>query len=79
VARTLSPWVGKVADANFHESCRFAATLSQHAESNQQGVQRLADKLTKVEPPVREQFVQVTSAVYQRAAAREMAGGVQRR
>lgn len=79
VARTLSPWVGKVADANFHESCRFAATLSQHAESNQPGVRRLADKLTKVDPPVREQFVQVVSAVYQRAAAREMAGGVQRR
>jgi hypothetical protein len=25
VARTLSPWVGKVADANFHESCLFVA------------------------------------------------------
>jgi hypothetical protein len=79
VARTLSPWVGKVADANFHESCKFAATLSHHSENNQSGVQKLADQLTKVEPPVREQFAQVTSAVYQRAAAREMSGGVQRR
>ena len=79
VARTLSPWVGKVADSNFHESCRFAGTLSQHAENNQPGVQRLAEKLSKVEPSVREQFVQVTAAVHQRAAAREATGGVQRR
>jgi hypothetical protein len=79
VARTLSPWVGKVADANFHESCKFAATLSQHAESNQAGVQRLAQKLSKVEPPVREQFVQVAAAVHQRAAARDATSGVQRR
>jgi hypothetical protein len=79
VARTLSPWVGKVADANFHESCRFAATLSQHAENNQPGVQRLAEKLTKVEPPVREQFVQVTAAVHQRAASRGATTGLERR
>src|SRR5688572_15722650 len=43
IARTLSPWVGKVADANFHESCIFASKLSQTAETNSPGVQRLSD------------------------------------
>jgi hypothetical protein len=76
VARTLSPWVGKVADANFHESCVFASKLSQTAEQNGAGVQRLADKLTKVEPPVREEFARVAAAVQERAAGRE--GAVRR-
>jgi hypothetical protein len=79
VARTLSPWVGKVADANFHESCVFASKLSQTAEQNGPGVQRLADKLTKVEPPVRDEFSRITQAVQQRAAQREVGTAVQRR
>jgi hypothetical protein len=79
VARTLSPWVGKVADANFRESCVFAAKLSDAAERNSTGVQRLTDKLTKVEPPVRDEFSRLTAAVQQRAALREIGGAVQRR
>jgi hypothetical protein len=71
VTRTLSPWVGKVADANFHESCVFASKLSQTAEQNNPGVQRLAERLTKVEPAVREEFSKVAAAVPQRAAAKE--------
>jgi len=78
VARTLSPWVGKVADANFHESCLFASKLSQTAEQNGPGVQRLADKLTKVEPPVREEFSRLASAVQQRAALRDNGAPVRR-
>jgi hypothetical protein len=79
VARTLSPWVGKVADSNFHESCLFASKLSQTAEQNGPGVQRLADKLTKVGPPIRDEFSKIAAAVQQRAAAREIGAGVQRR
>jgi hypothetical protein len=79
VARTLSPWVGKVADANFHESCLFASKLSQTAEQNSPGVQRLSDKLTKVEPPVREEFSKIAAGVQQRAALREVGPAVQRR
>jgi hypothetical protein len=78
VARTLSPWVGKVADANFHESCVFASKLSSTAETNGAGVQRLAEKLTKVEPPVREEFSQVALAVQQRAATRNPSGVLRR-
>jgi hypothetical protein len=73
VARTLSPWVGKVADTNFAESCKFAAKVSQTAEQNGPGMQRLADKLTQVQPQVREEFARVSSAVQQRAAARDTA------
>jgi hypothetical protein len=79
VARTLSPWVGKVADANFHESCIFASKLSQTAEQNSPGVQRLSDKLTKVEPPVREEFSKVAAGVQQRAALRDVGPALQRR
>jgi hypothetical protein len=71
IARTIAPWVGKVADANFHESCQFASKLWQTAEQNGAGVQRLAEKLTAVDPPVREQFIQLVAALPQRAASRQ--------
>lgn len=79
VARTLSPWVGKVADANFRESCFFASKLSQTAESNPAGVQKLSDRLDKVEPPVRDQFAKITATVPERLAALNSGGAVQRR
>lgn len=75
VARTLAPWVGKVADTNFAESCKFAAKISQTAEQNGPGMQRLADKLTKVDAQVRDQFARVSAGVQQRAAMRDAAGG----
>jgi hypothetical protein len=68
--------VGKVADTNFAESCKFAAKLSQTAETNGPGMQRLADKLKQVEEPVREEFVRVSVNAQQRAALRD--GGVRR-
>jgi hypothetical protein len=71
MARTFAPWVGKVADTNFAESCKFAAKVSQTAETNGPGMQRLADKLTAVQPEVREEFARVSSAVHERAAARD--------
>jgi hypothetical protein len=75
IARTLSPWVGKVADANFAESCKFAQRLSATAEQNGPGVQKLADKLTDVQPEVRSEFTRVATAVQQRAAMRDVGGG----
>jgi hypothetical protein len=75
VARTISPWVGKVADSNFAESCKFASRLSLTAEQNAAGMQRLADKLTKVEPEVREQFARISAGIEQRAATRTLAAG----
>ncbi len=74
MARTFAPWVGKVADTNFAESCKFAAKVSQTAETNGPGMQRLADKLTAVQPEVREEFARVSTAVHERAAARDAGG-----
>lgn len=71
IARTLAPWVGKVTDTNFAESCKFAAKVSQTAESNGPGMQRLANKLQSVEPDVREGFARVATGVGERAAQRE--------
>jgi hypothetical protein len=73
VARTISPWVGKVADSNFSESCKFASRLSLTAEQNAAGMQRLAAKLTRVDADVRDQFASVSAAVEQRAASRALA------
>jgi hypothetical protein len=78
VARTMAPWVGKVADTNFSESCKFAAKVSQTAEQNGPGMQRLADKLTNVEPEVREEFSRLSVAVQQRAALRDAGDGRRR-
>jgi hypothetical protein len=78
VARTLSPWVGKVADANFRESCIFASKLSQTAEQNPAGVQRLCDRLDNVQPPVREQFAKITATVPERLAAMSTGGALRR-
>lgn len=74
VARTLSPWVGKVADSNFNESCKFASKLSLTAEQNAAGMQRLAGKLTNCGQPVRDEFARVSAGVEQRAALRNVAG-----
>jgi hypothetical protein len=79
IARTFAPFVGKVADANFEESCKFASRLSLTAEQNGAGVQRLSDKLTNVEPPIREQFTRVAAAVQERAAARDVGLQARRR
>jgi hypothetical protein len=79
VARTISPWVGKVADSNFAESCKFASRLSLTAEQNPGGMQRLADKLTKVDAPVRDEFSRISAGIEQRAATRLVSGQVRPR
>ncbi|HEX5103685.1 MAG TPA: hypothetical protein VFV87_07750 [Pirellulaceae bacterium] len=79
VARTISPWVGKVADSNFAESCKFASRLSLTAEQNADGMQRLSEKLTKVEPPVRQELARISAAIGQRAETRVLAAGVPER
>jgi hypothetical protein len=78
IARTLAPWIGGRADHNFEESCKFATKLSQTAETNGPGMQRLADKLSKVAPAVREEFARLSVAVGQRAAQRDLGGAVRR-
>ena len=71
VAKTLQPLVGKAADANFEESAIFVGRISQAAEDNGPGMQRLAAKLKQVAPEVRTQFAEVSAIVSQRAAMRQ--------
>ncbi|GIW91360.1 MAG: hypothetical protein KatS3mg109_1792 [Pirellulaceae bacterium] len=70
VARTLHPLVGKTADHNFSETVRFVAQVSQQAEINRSGMQRLADRLDNVDSAVRRQFAALVAGVSERAALR---------
>ena len=73
LAKTFQPLVGRLADYNFAETAGFLASLSRTAEVNGPGVQRLAAKLTNVEPATREQFAALAAAVGQSAAEAETA------
>jgi hypothetical protein len=76
LARTLQPVVGRTADHNFLESAGFVAQLSQAAEANPPGVQRLAERLELVDPAVRDQFAGVAAVAGERALIRrESLGG----
>jgi hypothetical protein len=75
VAKTLYPLVGKTADTNFAETTRFLSKVSQTAEANGAGMQRLAARLTSCDQQIRDQFVQVSAAVQQKAVTRASGAG----
>ena len=68
LTKTFQPVVGRVADVNFLQTAGFLGSLSRTAEVNTRGMERLADKLTRVQPEVRERFVQLSTQVAERAA-----------
>jgi hypothetical protein len=70
VAKTLHPLVGKTADHNFTETVRFVAQVSQQAEINRSGMQRLAERLDNVDANVKRQFAAVVAGVSERTALR---------
>lgn len=51
--KLLHPLAGKAADHNFNQIVAFAGSLSRTAELNCRGVQRLASRLSGVQPEVR--------------------------
>jgi len=67
LTKTFQPLVGKVADQNFTQTVDFLGSLYRTAEVNRRGVQRLAARLEKVQPEVRQQFAQLAEQVGQRA------------
>jgi hypothetical protein len=71
LAKTLQVLVHRAADYNFVETAAFFAQVSRTAEANPGGMQRLAGKLPKVEPPVRERFAELSLAVGEKARSRE--------
>jgi hypothetical protein len=68
LAKTLNPIVGKSADSNFVESAAFLGKISQAAEANGPGVQRLASSLVRVDPEIRGEFSDLAAAISDRAA-----------
>jgi hypothetical protein len=69
VARTLQPLMVKNVDNNFIQTVSFLGSLSKTAEVNPQGMVRLADRLTHVQPTTRQQLSEVVNSVSQRSAA----------
>ncbi|MCC9609364.1 hypothetical protein LOC68_05585 [Blastopirellula sp. JC732] len=77
LARTLHPLIGKTADANFAETTAFLGKISKSSEENFTGMQNLSQKLTQIDPALRDQFVQATHRVYQRSQAAQQKVGAQ--
>jgi len=71
LAKTLQMLVHRSADYNFIETASFLSTVSRTAEENPGGMQRLAGKLTNLQPEVRQRFAELTLEVGERAQARE--------
>jgi hypothetical protein len=68
MAKTLHPLVGQTADHNFVEASRFLGQVSQAASTRPSGMQQLAQKLTKIDPTVRQRFATISAETYQRAS-----------
>ncbi len=66
ITRTLQPLLGKNADSNFTQTVGFMASLSRTAEVNNPGMQRLANKLTRVQPEVRQQFAELSQRIFRK-------------
>ena len=69
LTKTLHPLVVKNADTNFIQTVAFLGGLSRTAEVNSHGLQRMAARLTHVQPETRQQLAQVVTGVAQRSAA----------
>ncbi len=69
IARTLQPLMVKNVDNNFIQTVAFLGSLSKTAEVNPQGMVRLADRLTHVQPTTRQQLGDVVNSVAQRSTA----------
>ena len=68
LTRTMRPVAAWMTDYNFSETTQFVGRLSQAAEENGPGMQRLAHRLSDVDPTVRRKFTELTAAISDRAA-----------
>ena len=69
VARGLQPLLVQTADHNFTETMRFVSTFSKTAETNPEGMRRLAAKLTELDEPARVEMVDLCTRASQQAAS----------
>jgi hypothetical protein len=70
LTRTFHPLMGKSADYNFIESATFLATLTRTGELKPAAMEKLAAKLTRVDPQHRDEFAQLMAALPAKAAER---------
>jgi hypothetical protein len=70
LAKTLQMLVHRSADYNFVETAAFLGTVSRTAEANPHGMQRLATKLTNLEPEVRDRFAELSFSAGEKARQR---------
>ncbi|MCE9546697.1 MAG: hypothetical protein K8T25_14550, partial [Planctomycetia bacterium] len=63
VAKTFQNVFGHTTDHNFTETAGFVSKLSKAVEDNPQGIQRMAAKLTMLDPQARARFAQVAAQV----------------
>jgi len=66
LTKTFQPLVGKVADQNFIQTADFLGSLSRTAEVNGRGMLRLAARLERIQPEVRQEFARLLEQVAQR-------------
>jgi hypothetical protein len=71
LAKTLQPLVNRAADYNFVETAAFLCEISRTSERNPLGVGRLSQKLTNLDPAVRERFAELSFEVGRKASLRD--------
>jgi hypothetical protein len=74
VAKTVQPWISKIADRNFIETLTFVSNFSRTAEKNPQGMQRLATRLGSLDEPTRNELVAVCYRTAERYAQVDTSG-----
>lgn len=73
VARTVQPWLNRIADQNYIETLTFVSNFSRTAETNPQGMQRLAARLSGVDERTRNELVRLCYQTADRYAQLENA------
>jgi hypothetical protein len=71
IAKTVQPWIAKIADQNLIETLTFVSNFSHTAEKNPQGMQRLAYRLDTLDEPTRNELVSICYRTAERYAQRD--------
>jgi hypothetical protein len=71
VAKTVQPWISQTADRNFIETLTFVSNFSRTAETNPQGMKRLATRLNAVDQPTRDELIAICFRTAERYAQRD--------
>ncbi|MFO0012700.1 MAG: hypothetical protein ACK553_08165 [Planctomycetota bacterium] len=70
--KALGPFVSKTADHNFAECAGFFSQISQTAVTNPEGLIRVASRLPKVAPAVKENFIATSLSVARKRGVAEI-------